>query len=85
MCYKKQCKSCNKPTWGGCGQHISFVLSDVKEKDRCPGWETGRCPHYFEKLRSDEKKRLGNVDNDDENSNDNATKTGAVETFCTVS
>lgn len=35
MCRRINCRSCGKPTWTGCGTHISIVLAGVKEEDRC--------------------------------------------------
>ena len=44
MCRKVTCKSCKKATWAGCGMHIAAALQGVPIPDRCPGWETGKCP-----------------------------------------
>eukprot|EP00823_Brevimastigomonas_motovehiculus_P003022 TRINITY_DN1816_c0_g3_i2.p1 TRINITY_DN1816_c0_g3~~TRINITY_DN1816_c0_g3_i2.p1 ORF type:complete len:201 (+),score=106.70 TRINITY_DN1816_c0_g3_i2:113-715(+) len=35
MCFKVKCKTCQKWTWGGCGNHIEQALSGVKKEDRC--------------------------------------------------
>lgn len=35
MCRRINCRSCGKPTWTGCGHHISAVLAGVREEDRC--------------------------------------------------
>lgn len=35
MCSKVQCKSCGKPTWQGCGEHIEEALQGVAPEDRC--------------------------------------------------
>ncbi len=45
MCKKVECSSCGKQTWAGCGQHIDTALAGVAVADRCPGWETGKCPN----------------------------------------
>ena len=29
MCHRVVCRTCGKPTWAGCGQHIEEVLHDV--------------------------------------------------------
>jgi len=29
--------------WFGCGLHIDQALRGVPEKDRCLGWQTGKC------------------------------------------
>jgi hypothetical protein len=35
MCRRKTCRTCHKPTWGGCGAHIEQVLGDVPKAERC--------------------------------------------------
>lgn len=35
MCSRVTCRSCNKPTWSGCGNHIEEALAGVAKKDRC--------------------------------------------------
>lgn len=35
MCSRVKCRSCNKPTWSGCGDHIEEALAGVAKKDRC--------------------------------------------------
>jgi hypothetical protein len=42
MCSRRNCRSCGKPTWSGCGAHIESALHGVKKEDRCPNWEKGR-------------------------------------------
>ena len=37
MCRAVRCKTCNKTTWSGCGQHVNQVLAGVPRADRCPG------------------------------------------------
>jgi hypothetical protein len=41
MCSKVGCKACGKPTWAGCGLHVTSALKGVKEEDRCPNWKKG--------------------------------------------
>ena len=42
MCEQEVCKSCGKPTWGGCdGSHAESALAAVPVKDRCPHWKSG--------------------------------------------
>ena len=36
MCHRVVCRTCGKPTWAGCGQHIEEVLHDVPPAKRCP-------------------------------------------------
>ena len=37
MCRRVTCKTCGRPTYAGCGQHVEQVLGDVKRSDRCQG------------------------------------------------
>ncbi len=37
MCRAVTCKSCGKPTWVGCGEHVEQVLGSVPVEDRCQG------------------------------------------------
>lgn len=37
MCTRTTCRTCGKPTWTGCGQHVEIALKGVAVKDRCPG------------------------------------------------
>ena len=43
MCRAVSCHQCGLTTWAGCGLHIESALNNVPIKDRCSGWETGRC------------------------------------------
>lgn len=40
MCRKMTCKTCGKPTWAGCGQHIEQALAGVPKSERCQGHES---------------------------------------------
>ena len=42
-CFKCKCSGCGKFTWQGCGAHIESALAGVPDKDRCAGWQQGRC------------------------------------------
>jgi hypothetical protein len=42
MCHRTSCRNCGKPSWAGCGMHVTSALAGVKEEDRCPNWKTGR-------------------------------------------
>ena len=42
-CFKCKCSGCGKFTWQGCGAHIKSALAGVPDKDRCAGWQQGRC------------------------------------------
>jgi len=35
MCSRVTCRSCNKLTWSGCGNHIEEALAGVPKKERC--------------------------------------------------
>ncbi len=35
MCKRVQCKTCNRPSWSGCGAHVELVLGDVPASLRC--------------------------------------------------
>ncbi|MDO5697194.1 MAG: hypothetical protein Q4G51_04375 [Dermatophilus congolensis] len=37
MCRPVTCKTCNKTTWAGCGQHIDSVKSRVPAGQWCDG------------------------------------------------
>ena len=37
MCRPTTCRTCNKTTWAGCGQHIEQALAGVAKSDRCQG------------------------------------------------
>ena len=39
MCSKVICRTCKKPTWSGCGEHIEEALFGIAEADRCQGHE----------------------------------------------
>ena len=35
MCSRTTCRSCGKPTWSGCGNHIEQALAGVPKNQRC--------------------------------------------------
>jgi hypothetical protein len=35
MCARTTCRTCKKPTWRGCGQHIEQALAGVPTSQRC--------------------------------------------------
>ncbi|CAF0884166.1 unnamed protein product [Rotaria sordida] len=35
MCYKVQCRKCNKFTWSGCGMHKDSILATISLDQRC--------------------------------------------------
>ena len=40
MCSRVTCRTCGKPTWSGCGNHIEQALAGVPKADRCQGHES---------------------------------------------
>lgn len=40
MCRPVRCKTCDKTTWSGCGQHIEQVRAQVSADNWCPGHDT---------------------------------------------
>ena len=37
MCHPKQCKTCGRTTWTGCGQHVASVKAGVPAEMWCSG------------------------------------------------
>lgn len=35
MCHRTTCRTCNKSTWAGCGNHIEQALAGVPKSERC--------------------------------------------------
>ncbi len=35
MCSRTTCRTCGKPTWSGCGNHIEQALQGVPKGQRC--------------------------------------------------
>ena len=35
MCHRVTCRTCNKPTYRGCGRHVEQVLAGVPKSQRC--------------------------------------------------
>lgn len=35
MCRAENCRSCNKTTWAGCGNHVQDVMAHIPRSDRC--------------------------------------------------
>lgn len=40
MCHAVRCKTCNKTTWAGCGNHIAAVKAGVPRGQWCDGKHT---------------------------------------------
>lgn len=40
MCHAVRCRTCQKTTWSGCGQHIAGVRRQVAARDWCDGKHT---------------------------------------------
>ena len=41
MCRPATCKTCQKTTWTGCGQHVADVKASVPPTQWCPGHPKG--------------------------------------------
>ncbi|MBL3700924.1 hypothetical protein EV139_0586 [Leucobacter luti] len=59
MCQAVVCRTCNKTTWSGCGQHIDSVRRSVPAAEWCDGSHTpaqleaasaGRGPGFLARL-----------------------------------
>lgn len=37
MCRQTTCRTCQRPTWAGCGAHIENVLGHIPKSERCQG------------------------------------------------
>jgi hypothetical protein len=35
MCHRVTCRTCNKPSWAGCGNHVEQALAGVPKPQRC--------------------------------------------------
>lgn len=35
MCRAVKCRSCNKTTWAGCGNHVDDVMRHIPKAERC--------------------------------------------------
>ncbi|MBN9612503.1 MAG: hypothetical protein J0H64_03400 [Actinobacteria bacterium] len=40
MCRAVTCRTCNKTTWAGCGQHVALVKAGVPASQWCNGTHT---------------------------------------------
>jgi hypothetical protein len=40
MCQAVKCRTCEKTTWAGCGQHVAAVKAGVPAADWCNGAHT---------------------------------------------
>lgn len=50
MCRPVPCKTCNKTTWAGCGQHVAAVKATVPADQWCPGHDTAARPTLIRRL-----------------------------------
>ncbi|GAA4851462.1 hypothetical protein GCM10025787_38410 [Saccharopolyspora rosea] len=53
MCRRVECRTCRKPTYAGCGQHVEQVLADVPKAQRCactPAERSGRGGRFLRRL-----------------------------------
>ncbi|MFN8620418.1 MAG: hypothetical protein U0869_06695 [Chloroflexota bacterium] len=37
MCARTTCRTCGKPTWSGCGNHVEQALAGIPKSERCQG------------------------------------------------
>ncbi|KAL2348447.1 hypothetical protein Fmac_002447 [Flemingia macrophylla] len=35
MCYRVECRSCGRYTWGGCGKHLTSLYASINEGMHC--------------------------------------------------
>ncbi|POO02641.1 hypothetical protein TorRG33x02_016270 [Trema orientale] len=35
MCYKVECQTCKKYTWGGCGKHLPSLYNSIEKGKHC--------------------------------------------------
>ncbi|QCD90964.1 branched-chain amino acid aminotransferase [Vigna unguiculata] len=35
MCYRVECRSCGRYTWGGCGNHLATLYASIDEGMHC--------------------------------------------------
>ncbi len=53
MCRAVKCKTCEKTTWAGCGEHVDDVMRGVARADRCQGHaEQATTAGFFSRLFS---------------------------------
>lgn len=51
MCRRVECRTCGKPTYAGCGQHVEQVLAGVPKSLRCHCTpKTGGATTFLRKL-----------------------------------
>ena len=50
MCRRVTCRTCGKPTWAGCGQHVDEALAGVPASERCPGHRKAERSGWLERL-----------------------------------
>ncbi len=52
MCHRTTCRSCGRPTWSGCGNHIEQALAGVPKAERCSCEDSGSSSRggFFSRL-----------------------------------
>jgi hypothetical protein len=50
MCQQVTCRTCGRPTWTGCGQHIEQALAGVPAAKRCQGHDDQQTRGFFASL-----------------------------------
>jgi hypothetical protein len=44
MCRQTTCRTCQRPTWAGCGAHVEQVLGHIPKSERCQGHARNTSP-----------------------------------------
>jgi hypothetical protein len=55
MCHRTTCRKCQKPSWGGCGQHVNQVMAGVPKSQRC---QCPPAPSLVERLFGGRKSKV---------------------------
>lgn len=50
MCRPVNCKTCNKTTWSGCGQHVADVKAAVPADQWCNGHDDPKYDGWLRRI-----------------------------------
>jgi len=51
MCRQVTCRKCGKPSWAGCGQHVTEVMRGIPKSKQCQGHANDQKePGFFARL-----------------------------------
>lgn len=50
MCRPVMCKTCNKTTWAGCGQHVADVKAAVPADNWCNGHDDPKNDGWLRRI-----------------------------------